>query len=138
MTKRKASALAVLYPEANSEPQSEANGSASYPEAGDTEPDPVVTPDELADALVQALPLPPEAPAPVAAPPPAPPQRQRRISAEVVKAETKLIQIERSRDESLRNHAQSWDAKRSAYISALPADVRAALVAMRVLEPGED
>ena len=126
MTKRKASALTVLYPEAN--------GSASYPEAGDTEPDATVTPDELADALVQPEQTP-------AASPAAPP-RQRRISSEVVKAETRLIQIERSRDESLRNHALSWDAKRSAYISALPADVRAALVAMRVLEPvdepGED
>lgn len=134
MTKRKALALTVLYPEASPEVTSETNASASYPEAADTEPDAGVAPDELADALVQPV------QASTAAAPAAPP-RERRVSAEVVKAETKLIQLARNKAESLRHHAASWDTKRSSYIGALPADVRAALVAMKVLpagEPGED
>jgi hypothetical protein len=128
MTKRKASTLAVLYPEAHPE----ANGSALYPEAADA--DPGVSPDELAHALVE--PEEPEASAPAPSPSPAPVPRPRRISIEVVKAETRLIQIERNRDESLQRQALSWDDKRASFIASLPDDVRAALVALKVL--GED
>ena len=106
------------------------------PEAiGDPNATPEVElPDELAHLLVQSgqctlvgAPAPARSPA-------AP--RPRRISIEVVKAETRLIQIERSRDESLQRQALSWDEKRASYIASLPGDVRAALVALKVL--GED
>lgn len=134
MTKRKASTLTVLYPEAparsNGAPDTEAVADPDVAPFGDA-------PDELGCATEQAL-VQPEQPAPEPAPARAPQrERQRRITAEVSKAETKLIQLARCREESLRHHAASWDAKRAAYISALPFDVRAALVAMRVLEPGD-
>jgi hypothetical protein len=127
VTKRKALGLA-------------ANDCGLYPAAHDDSNGALVdvTPDELADALVQ----PEEAPAAPAPPPPAV-QRPRRISLEVVKAETKLMQLERNRDESLQRQALSWDDKRASYIASLPDDVRAALVALKVLgtddvQPGED
>jgi hypothetical protein len=133
VTKRKATTFTVLYPE-----EHEDSNGAPVNDA----------PDELAHALVQPMqPMQPEFVAgadggllapemrrgPYGPELPATPQRPRRISAEVVKAETKLIQIERSRDESLRHHALSWDQKRASYIRTLPDDVRAALVAMKVL-----
>jgi hypothetical protein len=130
MTKRKALADVTVLTAYNGQQRVVNPGGICEPDAIPL----VELPDDgLVHALVQPLSLSPVTPAPVAAP-----QRPRRISAEVVKAETKLIQLERSREESLRNHALSWDAKRTAYIQALPEDVRAALVAMRVLEPADD
>jgi hypothetical protein len=128
VTKRKALGLA-------------ANDCGLYPAAHDDSNGALVdvTPDELADALVQPeQPVPEQTPEqranrilPSSALPAAP--RPRRISIEVVKAETKLIQIERNRDESLQRQALSWDLKRMHYIASLPEDVRAALVALKVL-----
>jgi len=71
------------------------------------------------------------APAPVPRPP------LRRISAELVKAETKLLALERRRRQSAEHHECVWAEKRAALIKSFPADVLAALEAMAVLE-GEE
>lgn len=66
---------------------------------------------------------------------------QRRVSAEVVKAETKLLSLERRRKESLEHHDEVWASKRALLIQGFPGDVLGALEAMGVLvedesEPG--
>jgi len=55
----------------------------------------------------------------------------------VVKAETRLIGLERRRRQSLAHHGAVWAAKRAALIESFPRDVLAALLAMNVLE-GEE
>jgi hypothetical protein len=60
----------------------------------------------------------------------------RRVSAEVVKAETKLIALERRRQDSLAHAEAVWAAKRVVLLESFPEDVRAALVAMGVLTEG--
>lgn len=98
-------------------------------------------PAELAHALVgpdratnyDRLAVPPP-PAPVQAPRrPAP----RRVSAEVVKAETALLNLARRREDSLAHAESVWAAKRVALIRSFPADVLAALDAMNIVE-GEE
>jgi hypothetical protein len=71
------------------------------------------------------------APAPAArtAPRPAP----RRITAELVKAETLLVRLERRRQDSLAHAETVWAGKRLALIKSFPEDVSAALHAMNVL-----
>lgn len=84
------------------------------------------------------LPLPPpSAPTPVeGTPQPRSPRAPtaRRVSALVVKAETALLALERRRATSLEHHERSWAGKRAALILSFPADVRAALEAMNVLD----
>jgi hypothetical protein len=82
-----------------------------------------------------AVPAPPVAAKPVAKPRlPA----ERRVRAEVVKAETKLLSLERRRQESLAHHEEVWASKRAALLQSFPDDVHAALVAMGVLVEAED
>jgi hypothetical protein len=83
---------------------------------------------------VAAAPAPAPTP-PVASKPRAP--TQRRVSAEVVKAETKLLSLERRRQESLAHHDEVWAAKRALLIASFPGDVLGALEAMSVLEADE-
>jgi hypothetical protein len=61
----------------------------------------------------------------------------RRITAELVKAETKLVALERRRRQSLLHHECVWAEKRTTLIRSFPADVLAALLAMNVLD-GEE
>jgi hypothetical protein len=147
MTRRKAQTAQTVaayddaaFPEEVAAPP--AKDTALPPSAG-YEPDDGTFPDdepsELADALVgpeqvanadrvtrQRLAFGGAAPAkPRAAP--------RRVSAEVVKAETKLLALERRRQESFAHAETVWAQKRVALILSFPEDVTAALVAMGVL-----
>jgi hypothetical protein len=61
----------------------------------------------------------------------------RLVSREVQKAETRLLNLQKLKAESLVHHAASWDAKRAIYIENLPADVRRMLVAGGVLSAAE-
>lgn len=81
--------------------------------------------DELARAVLEPLPTPPARRSPQPGP--------RRVSAEVVKAETKLVNLERRRQESLAHAERVWADKRVALIQGFPPDVHAALRAMGVL-----
>jgi hypothetical protein len=63
---------------------------------------------------------------------------QRRVSSEVVKAETRLLSLERRRQESVANHDAVWSSKRAALLASFPDDVHRALVAMGVLVEDED
>lgn len=108
--------------------------------ANDAFPEEVVEPElpapviDLMAALVTSL-EPAQAPAPAAPKPRAAP---RRVSAEVVKAETKLLALERRRQDSLAHAETVWAAKRVALIESFPEDVGAALVAMGVLTKEEE
>jgi hypothetical protein len=83
-------------------------------------------------ATVGMSPLQPsDLPTPPVAKPRAP--AQRRVSAEVVKAETKLLSLERRRQESLAHHELVWASKRADLILSFPVDVSASLIAMGVL-----
>jgi hypothetical protein len=62
------------------------------------------------------------------------PPAHRRITAELVKAETKLVTLERRRQASADLHERTWRQKRLALIKSFPGDVLAALHAMNVLE----
>jgi hypothetical protein len=68
---------------------------------------------------------------------PKPRAAPRRVSAEVVKAETKLLALERRRQDSFAHAEAVWAAKRAELIRSFPADVLAALLAMNVLD-GEE
>jgi hypothetical protein len=105
---------------------------------------------ESVDSLRPAIPTPPLAAEPervgnterlarqraafpsVAAPSPRP--APRRITAELVKAETLLVRLERRRQDSLAHAETVWAGKRVALIKSFPADVLSALVAMHVIE----
>jgi hypothetical protein len=89
---------------------------------------PATQPDELAPALVE-----PAEPFAHRAGPAAP----RRITVELVKAETQLVRLERRRQESFAHAETVWAQKRAALIKSFPRDVLAALLAMNVLE-GDD
>jgi hypothetical protein len=79
-----------------------------------------------------------QAVAPAVAAKPARLPAQRRVSADVVKAETRLLSLERRRQESLAHHDAVWSGKRAALLLSFPDDVHAALVAMGVLVEDED
>jgi hypothetical protein len=89
-------------------------------------------------ALAAPAPVAVAAPVPALAPPPAPARVRRlparRISAEVVKAETRLLDLDRRRSESLEHHERSWADKRAALMASLPKDVLAALEAMGIID----
>jgi hypothetical protein len=68
---------------------------------------------------------------------PKPRPAPRRITAELVKAETLLVRLERRRQDSLAHAETVWAGKRRALIESLPADVVAALIAMHVLEDAD-
>lgn len=92
-----------------------------------------------ADVLEDAEPAPELAPATVMAPATAPviaPTRAtpRKVSAEVVKAETRLINMERAAQASLVACEQRWADKRRELIQGLPADVQAMLLAGGVID----
>jgi len=125
-------------------PANDAGQSVAFPEGGDAFPE-AFAPAELAHAVVtpervnnadrlarQGLAF------GDAAPPRAAPQRARRVSAEVVKAETALLSLGRRRKESLGHAETVWAGKRVALIKSFPADVLAALEAMGVLAFGDD
>jgi hypothetical protein len=76
----------------------------------------------------------PAAPLPTPAPPRARPPAHRRITAELVKAETQLVRLERRRQDSADLHERTWRQKRLALIRSFPSDVLAALHAMNVLD----
>ncbi len=61
------------------------------------------------------------------------PARSRRVSAEAVKAETRLLNIERASKASIAACVASWTAKRTAFIASLPHDVQGMLLAGGVI-----
>jgi hypothetical protein len=63
--------------------------------------------------------------------------RRRIITAELVKAETALVRLERRRQDSLAHAETVWAGKRVALIKSFPRDVLAALDAMNVLDGDE-
>lgn len=69
--------------------------------------------------------------------PPARAPAYRRITAELVKAETQLVRLERRRQDSADLHERTWRGKRLALIRSFPADVLVALQAMNVLDGAE-
>jgi hypothetical protein len=62
------------------------------------------------------------------------PPAHRRITAELVKAETALVRLERRRQDSADLHERTWRQKRLALIRSFPGDVLSALHAMNVLD----
>ncbi len=84
--------------------------------------------DEREDAEA-AAPVETTAPAPAAAKP----ARSRRVSAEAVKAETRLLNIERASKASIAACVAGWTAKRAAFIASLPHDVQGMLLAGGVI-----
>lgn len=58
----------------------------------------------------------------------------RRVSAETVKAETKLIRLEKAAQASLVACEQRWADKRRDFIRALPHDVQGMLLAGGVID----
>jgi hypothetical protein len=133
MTKRKSHVQAVPEP----------SNDDAFPEDGEAEPiySSSAAERETATRAMQAVIVAKDA-APVA-PPVAPPRQaprqpaQRRVSAEVVKAETKLLSLERRRQESLAHHDEVWASKRASLLLSFPGDVLAALEAMKVLSADE-
>lgn len=105
----------------------------AFPEA-EAEVEPAI---DLMTALVSSLTPALDAAAPPTASAPKPRAVPRRVSAEVVKAETKLLSLERRRQESFAHAETVWAAKRVALIRSFPADVLAALEAMNVLAGDE-
>lgn len=69
--------------------------------------------------------------APVAPAKPAP--RPRRVSAEAVKAETRLANLDRATQASIAACTAGWAAKRAGYIASLPHDVQGMLLAGGVI-----
>jgi len=61
---------------------------------------------------------------------------ERRITPEIMKAETALVRLDKAYQESLVAHTKRWQAKRMGFISGLPLEVASALVALKVL-PGQ-
>ena len=110
------------------------------PEEEPVEPMPLAKATPPANNVAPPLMGPPASatPSPGAAVPRAP-QRPapRRVSADVVKAETKLIALDRRRAESLAHHETVWAQKRALLIASFPGDVLAALEAIGVLQSDE-
>jgi hypothetical protein len=65
------------------------------------------------------------------------PPAHRRITAELVKAESALVRLERRRQDSADLHERTWRHKRLALIKSFPGDVLSALHAMNVLEDAD-
>jgi hypothetical protein len=59
--------------------------------------------------------------------------RQRRISAETVKAKSYLIRLEKAAEVSKMTNDAKWAEKRSSYIGGLPHDVQGMLLAGGVI-----
>ncbi len=77
-----------------------------------------------------------EAAAPVETPAPAAakaPPRPRRVSAEAVKAETRLANIQRASQASIAACLSGWAKKRADFIATLPHDVQGMLLAGGVI-----
>lgn len=62
-----------------------------------------------------------------------PAPRPRRVSAEAVKAETRLANLDRATQASIAACTAGWAAKRAAYIASLPHDVQGMLLAGGVI-----
>lgn len=73
-------------------------------------------------------------PAPAAAPQPESKPAPRRVSAEALKAETRLQNMERAAAASLAACEQRWADKRRQYIRGLPFDVQNMLCAGGVID----
>jgi hypothetical protein len=61
------------------------------------------------------------------------PARPRRISAEAVKAETRLANLTRAKADSVAACLAKWEEKRAAFIATLPHDVQGMLLAGGVI-----
>jgi hypothetical protein len=145
VTRRKANSAATVTPIREVAPLPEPSAAISndtFPEELDPERryDESVETDPMAfERAGRAAKSPVTVTAPPVTPPAAKPRAptQRRVSAEVVKAETKLLSLERRRQESLAHHDEVWAGKRASLLLSLPGDVLAALEAMKVLSADE-
>jgi hypothetical protein len=62
---------------------------------------------------------------------------ERKITPEIMKAETALSRHDKAYAKSLETHTQKWQAKRFALVNGLPVEVASALVALKVLDGQE-